>query len=379
MKTFIQILLMLALANNLMAQGFLKKLKDKVTNKSAGNITTAAPVVPGHSSAAANAGFADPAQYGKVIVRLTDKDIADAPDGFILFFESAKFNNGALSAKVTFKDAVYNYDGTQFQKTAATPSTGTFNIINNSEKDRLSVDMSQIDQMAVLMKTGPHIASGTVPGKIGQDLTFNGKKFASYYTFGIIRNYDSTAVAAAGASLAGGKMAYSVTTVAGQTASIPMNQMLMLSPDGQIAGNFLQAGIIRNDPSISAQMKASGAYIYLTNGKKIPIANYGDNSNNGMWLSNMGNIFAIDNADKKNVKENDTLLFSSDAPIDTKQLFISHDDKSWAWIGARDLHFSDGTVFAEVSNAYRSYNNNKDVILFLIKKDKQIFLCQKEL
>ncbi len=377
MKKFIQIFLLLALANNIIAQGFFKKLKDKVTNKI--EATPKAVVTTVATPSGGSTAFADPAPYGKVVVQLSDKDIAAAPDGFILFFESAQFANGQLSAKVNFNAAVYDYTSGNFQKTAVSPSQGYAYINNHSEKDLLSVDISQVDQMAILTKTGPHIASGMVPGKMGQDLTFNGKKIATYYTFGIIRNFDSTAVAAAGASLAGGKMAYSLTTMTGQKVPIPMNQLLMLSPNGSIAGNFIQAAIIRDDPSISAQMKATGAFVYLTNGKKIAIANAGDNSNDGMWLSNNGNIFAIDNSDKKNFKKNDTLLFSSDAPIDTKQLFISHDDKSWAWVGARDLHFSDGTVFPEVFNAYRVYNNGKDVILFLTKKDKQILLCQKEL
>ncbi len=125
-------------------------------------------------------------------------------------------------------------------------------------------------------------------------------------------------------------------------------------------------------------MKATGGYVYLTNGKVVPIANAGDYGRY-MWITNTGNVLAVDNSDKKNVKKNDTLLFSSDAPIDTKQLFISRDDKSWAWVGARDLHFSDGSIFQEVFNAYRVYINNKDVILFLAVKDKQVYLCQKEL
>jgi len=377
MKNILLILFLLPVRHSF-SQGFLKKLKDKVSNAVEGNKSTT--VAPPASDGSIT--FTDPAKYGKPIRDITkaeyDQSMAGG-GGYILFFQSAQYENGQVTAQIVFNNELYSYTGGQMQKTGGTPVAGTAYVNNASEKDRRSIDFTTADNTAVLLKSGQHVASGAIRGSINQTFTFNGKQFGSFAQYGLVHNFDSTVVAAGGSSFEGGGVKYSLSTSTGQTINIPAHELVLLSPDGQVAGDFVQAGIIQNDPSISPQLKASGAFIYLTTGKTFTIANYGDVNNNGLWLTNQGNIFSIQASNSKVLKRNDTAVFTFDVPIDLKTLFISNDDKRWAWEGMQGLHFSDGSVFKEAFSASRVYINNKDVILFLMVKDKQVFLCQKEL
>ena len=364
MRKVICTLSLILTINQLFAQGFLNKIKSKissVTEKATGNAS------PGQAISTNDIKYTDPATVGTVILTFSKKRIQDSPDGYNMWFSSVKVVNNQLELKIAdHGETTYTYSNGQLTNTHEAPDLSLENKLpNGSEQDYLSVDFSQTDATRAMLKTGSHVASGMIPGKPEQTYTFHNKVFGQFASAQIARNADSSVLAVVGVSYSGG-IKYHMSTSSGQDLSLPKQYggTALISPDGKI----------------SAALYLVNKEVYTTNGAKYPVGNV---LNNQVWLRNSGNVFYIiyNEGNKHSVEKNGSPFFKSNDQINMKQLFISNDEKSYCWEGYRGLYFSDGTIFENASSPSKVILDNKEVIIFLDVEmaSGKLYLCRHDL
>ena len=370
MRKIMLIVLGSLLLNTAYSQNIFGKIKNKVGNEIEGDATkkVSSSVDNSVSSATSSSGFTDPTKYGKVIYTLSNKEKNDAgAGGFNIIIQKSKVSQNQLEFTMTYNENVWEYSNGQLRKTNAHPNYQIPAMRDiGSEKDLQSVDFSQKDMTANMMKTGKSVGSGMQTGKAGQTYTFQGKTFANYFmAMALVHNHDSTVIAVSGMDM---NKKYSLTTSGAKVLTLPtLSSLVFISPDGNTSAAYIQG-----NPS----------KIYLTNGNIITINHPGDEINQGLWLHNTGNIYSIDNGNKKILKLNDKPIKTFDFPLAPEDLFISQNGKNMAWTeiyGYGNLYFSDGTSFENTYGVRRIFVNEKEVIVFLVIKGNEMLLCQHDL
>ncbi|WP_428330568.1 hypothetical protein [Mucilaginibacter sp.] len=360
MKKIFYTMALLSAVNAVNAQGFLGKLKNKVTNSvskpAQQDVSGQARVGNTNATSQAPDGsvikYTNPSAIGTMLKTFTEAEINAHPDGFDMWFPNGvKVVNNQLVADVAESNsAMYSLNGIQFQKTGATPPSmnGRADIKNGSEIEFFSKDFTQTDFGNAMLKKGHNVSSGAIPGKPEQVYTFNGKVIGSFMMAQIAHNADSTAVAIAGMSVTGG-VKYHMTGTNGIPVDYPKaaGVLPLISPNGKV----------------TAAWNTIAKQAYVCNGTTVTV---NDVSNNNIWLRNSGNIFYVPvSSNQKSLERNGQLFINFNSPVDMKLVFISADEKSMAWGGYRGLYFSDGTVYENASAPTRVIIDNKEVIVFL--------------
>jgi hypothetical protein len=371
-KVFCMIVL-LTVANVLHAQGLLNKLKNKLNNNAGSPATNAGATNVGAVGQASASGqkYNDPSQFGTVVYTFSksEMDAHSGSDGygFNMWFSSIKVVNNQLELQVADHDAaLYNYANGHLQKTGGKPDLSRQNKMpTGNERDLWSVDFSQTDQANAMLKKGPHVASGMLPGKSEQTYTFNGKAIGNFFMAMVAHNADSSVVTVVGASITGG-MSYKMVSSNGQQLALPKKYggTALISPDGKV--------------NAALYMGSTGFDVYLSNGTKFSIGNF----NNGQaWLRNSGSVFNVEISNPNALDKNGTLYHTFEMPVNAKTLFISSDDKSMCWEGPHGLYFSDGTAIENGQSPQKVILDNKEVIVFLATDTGagKLYLCRHNL
>lgn len=368
MRKLVYTIILLSATQVLHAQ-FLKKLKSKVNDI----VNTTSPP-PDNSNAAgspADGKFTDPARFGILIKTYTKGEINTAMGGegggnFGLHFQSFKVVNNQFVAQIADVLGVYDFQNGKLQGTGqkASQTIRLSEAYNGSEQDFQSKGFSDIDTYNAMSKKGQHVQSGRQPGKIDQELSFNGKPFARLMSAMVAHNSDSTVIAASGMSYGKG-VSYVLTSSNGQTITLPGPVMTepLISPNGKMC-----AVISTN---------SSGSTVYRADGTKIVLADYGG----GAWLRNSGAIFFASTKGNTVLMRNNKVAQIIQFPIDLKQLFIGANDDAFCWPGDHCLCFSDGTRFENADFPIKVTINGKDVVYFTSVNvtTGALFLCHHDL
>ena len=366
MKKVIYTILLLASVSSLHAQGFLNKIKNKIAKagekQAAPALSTSAATSPGKEQ------FTDPSKFGTLIKTFSSSELSAAMGTFDLWFQSVKVVNNQLQLKIAdYSKDLYSYSNGQLQKIGQPDISLHNKLINGSEKDLRSIDFTESDQSRAILKNGAHIASGQVPGKIGQTYTFNGKVVGDFIQARIAHNADSSVIVIVGSSYAKGGMTYSMVTSNGQHTALPVKYgaMPLISPDGKLSAAVVQS--------------ATGTDVFISNGNKVSTGIY--NSNFGLWLRNNGSVFYVDNNNANALYKDGTLYKMLELPVNPKMLFISSDDKTMCWESPHAICFSDGSVFENASSSNKVILNGKEVIIFLTVnlQSGEVYLCRHDL
>jgi len=348
-----------------MAQGFLKKLENKVGTATASKANTATSGTTGSTTGE------DPAKYGKPIWQFKS-DMETVGDGSaMVFVQAAYVTNNQLHLKIAINSQLYEYTNGALQPISGTPnSQAPENRLVYCERDLQGKEFASADASASMVNQ-PHIVGPMVPGKINRDYTFNGKLFTQGQAWSMVHNYDSSVVLFVGYTFAKG-MEYYMASSRGLHQSIPsLSNMGLISPDGNTGGAFIQKGM--------------GGDVYTTKGNKITLTTPYTGDGTTIWLRNTGNVFCFNSSNTHQLLQNDKpyYTFPDAMPTTTNdfKLFISADENRLAWSFISTLNFSDGTVFTAIEGPRRLTIDNKEVILFLARraKDHSLYLCQKEL
>lgn len=373
MKKIFYALAFIAATNVAYAQmGLLNKVKNKLRSgvqQTAGNAATN-NAASGMGLSTSNSAYTDPSKFGTLIYTFSKAEMnahsgADGY-GYNNWFPTIKVINNQIVCQVADgESALYNYAGGQLQLIGGKPNGSVQNkLFKGSEMDGWSVDFSQLDQTNAMLKKGPHIASGMIPGKADQSYTFNGKSLGNFYMAMLAHNADSSVVTVVGASLNGG-MSYKMVSSSGLQATLPkkFGGRALISPDGKV--------------SVAIYVGASGFDAYRANGTQVSIGNF----NNGQgWLRNSGSIFTIADNNGISLYKDGVLYHTFAMPVDPKMLFISADDKRICWT-ERGIYFSDGTSFENGQSPHKLVIDNKEVIVFLAVElaSGKLYLCRHDL
>jgi len=371
MKKTLYTIILLAAASAVNAQGILGKIKNKLSNNAAQTAqqNVANQVTGANSTSMAPDGttvhYTDPATIGTLLMTYTQSERNNHPDGYDIWFSSVQVVNNQIVAKIHESNVTsFSYNNGQFQKTGeAPPNVKRNDIKNGSELEQFSVDFSQTDMSNALLKNGRAVTSGMVPGKPEQTYTFNGKVVGSFMMAQIAHNADSSVVAVAGASIAGG-MTYHMNSSTGTKVTLPKayGALPLVSPDGKII-----AAIMPVDKKV-----------YVSNGQNWPVTNL---TNNQIWLRNTGNVFNLPDANKLTLERNGAPFYKFNNPAELKLLFLNANETGMAWAGYRGLYFSDGTVFENASSPTKVVIDGKEVIVFLDVDlgSGKLYLCKHAL
>jgi hypothetical protein len=368
-------------ASNLQAQGLFNKVKNKVANvvdKSATNhatnaVNTTANNTVSNTGTSSDIKYTNPSKFGKVVMKYSAKEVeahmgGESGGGFDLYFTAASVVNKELQLKIAeYNTTQYSYTGGQLQKIPGAPGDELRRkFYKGSEGEQRSKDFTNLDYSNAIAKSGGHVQGGQVPGKIAQDYTFKGKKFASFSSGALAHNADSTVVAVVGMSFAGGKVIYSIASSGGINYTLPSPAMWspLISPDGRVSA------------AISAT--ASGTFAYVSNGNKVTLTAY---KNDEIWLRNSGSIFYADDNSVTALYKDGVLFYTFNMLVDLNSLFISKDDKRMCWQGKGGLYFSDGSIFRDAESPFKITIGDKEVIVFLVinVQNGDLYLCQHDL
>lgn len=365
MKKVMYTLVLVAAANAVYAQGFLKKVKAKVTQAIEQPVVNQVPAGMG-SGTVTNTSWTDPAKYGTLIKTFNSKEINDHMGGFDLWMPSVKVVNNQLQLQVAdYSTTLYNLVNGQLVKAAGTPPDVNRNALKNgNESEMRSIDFTQHDVENAMLKKGPHVSGGMVPGKPMQSLTFNGKLVGNFMMFQIAHNADSSVVAVAGASISGG-LKYSLVSSSGQTLALPAKAgaLPLVSPDGK----FSAAWIGQDN-----QAYVSNGTVVKTTPGVFP---------DKLWLRNTGNVFCMVDNHTTTLYKNGEVYRNFNTQLTPAQIFIGKDDKVICWGGDHGLYFSDGTVFENGSSPHKVIIDGKEVMVFLTVNltSGQVYLCKHDL
>jgi hypothetical protein len=367
MKKVIYTLLIVAIGNTVFAQGFLKKVKAKVAQVVAQPVASEVPAGMG-SGRLTNTNWTDPGVCGTLVKTFSKKEIDDHMGGFDLWIPSLKVVNNQLQLQVADNNAaLYNLVNGQLVKAGTPPEVDRNKLKNGNESELMSVDFSQMDMANAMMKRGPHVSNGMIPGKPMQTLTFNGKVLGSFYIFALGHNADSSAVAVVGTSIGPGGMKYTLVTSTGQTATLPKlyGGQALVSPDGKLGAAYYGA-------------TSTGGQAYLSNGTVVKVASV---SNNMVWLRNSGSVFNVEQSHNSLLYKNGLLYHEFTSQIEMRNLFLGKDDKVLCWEGDHGLYFSDGTAFENGESPHKVLIDGKEIMVFLTVNltSGQVYLCKKEL
>lgn len=364
MKKIIYTLLVLAAAVHTNAQGFLKKVKAKVTQAVTQPLANQLPAGIG-SGTINNTKWTDPSVCGTVVKTFSKKEIEDHMGGFDIWFPYVRVVNNQLQLQVAdYSTVLYDYTNGILVQAGTPPNVDRNSLKNGNEYELRSIDFTQQDQTNAIMKKGPHLSSGMIPGKPLQTLTFKGKQVGpGFMMFQVAHNADSSVVAVAGASISGG-LKYSLVSSTGQTLALPAKAgaLPLVSPDGKVCA----AWITQDNQA------------YISNGTVVKTINAFPEK---VWLRNTGNIFSVMDGHGSTLYKNGEVYRAFDSQITPKQIFISRDDKNMCWEGDHGLYFSDGTAFENGSSPHKVIIDGKEVMVFLTVNmtSGQIYLCKKEL
>jgi hypothetical protein len=363
MKKVIYTLLILAAANSANAQGFLKKIKAKVTQAIEQPVVNQVPAGMG-SGTISNDKWTNPSVCGTVVKTFSNKEINDHMGGFDIWFPYVRVVNNQLQLQVAdYSTVLYDYTSGKLVQAGTPPNVDRNSLKNGNEKELRSVDFSVQDQTNAITKKGMHVSSGMIPGKPMQSLIFQGKPVGSFMMYQIAHNADSSVVAVAGASISKG-LKYSLVSSSGQTLALPAKAgaLPLVSPDGKVCA----AWITQDNQA------------YISNGTVVKTTNAFPEK---VWLRNTGNIFSIMDGHGSTLYKNGEVYRAFDFQITPDQIFISKDDKSMCWMGDHGLYFSDGTAFENGSSPHKVIIDGKEVMVFLTVNmtSGQIYLCKKEL
>jgi hypothetical protein len=364
MKKVIYTLLIVVMANVANAQGFLKKIKAKVTQAVEQPVANQLP--QGMASAAiSNGKWADPGICGTVVKTFSKKELDDHMGSFDIWFPYVRVVNNQLQLQVAdYSSVLYDYTNGKLIQAGTPPNVDRNALKNGNEFELRSIDFTQQDQMAAMMKNGPHVSSGMIAGKPMQSLTFKGKPIGSFMMFQIAHNADSSVVSVAGASINGG-LKYSLVSSAGQTLALPAKPgaLPLVSPDGKF----------------SAAWVGQDNQAYVSNGTVVKTA-VGVFPGK-LWLRNTGSVFCLVDDHNSTLYKNGAVYHAFDMHLTPKQIFISKDDKNMCWEGDHGLYFSDGMAFENGTSPHKVLIEGKEVMVFLAINltSGQLYLCKKEL
>ena len=372
MKKTIFTLALIAASQTLFAQGgFLNKIKSKVTDAvqkpADAAAQQAAPTAPGSTK------FTDPTAFGTLIYTFSKDDLnkhmGGSEGGFDLWFQNVQVANNQLQFQVVDYDQVYNYSGGQLSNTGSKTTQQENKQVLNSEFDLMSKNFTTLDMTNAMLKKGPHVGSGMIPGKPMQTLTFNGKEIGSYYMFNLAHNADSSAIAVAAVSMGTGGMSYSLVTSGGVSTKLPQSygSQPIISPNGKMAA------------AIVPLPTGKGADVYISNGSKVTVGVW--DVNYAPWIRNSGAVYNI--GDQKNIYKNGELFHAFDNFLfnNPHTFFISDNDKTMCWEGDHGVYFSDGTAVENGMSPHRVIIDNKEVIIFLAVNvgSGKVYLCRHDL